>query len=163
MENVGARCPACRTPYDKELKAPMPSLAHQAKAEARKQKSRDRVRDREARDSQSSGGGGGGGRVSVIGGGRGGDRRDAQPTSTASQGGGGSNSSAAAAAAQAQALTFGSAHLPVFGAPITLSSSTLTERQTAGIALERASLQVCGAQCGNFFFKSFSSWSSFFS
>lgn len=35
MENVGARCPACRTPYDKEIKAPNPSLANQAKAEQR--------------------------------------------------------------------------------------------------------------------------------
>jgi hypothetical protein len=47
MENVGARCPACRTSYDKEIKAPNPTLATQAKAEARKQKSRERDRERE--------------------------------------------------------------------------------------------------------------------
>jgi hypothetical protein len=49
MENVGARCPACRTSYDKEIKAPNPTLATQAKAEARKQKSRERDREREVK------------------------------------------------------------------------------------------------------------------
>jgi hypothetical protein len=89
----------------------------QAKSEARKQKSRDRVRDRESRDVSSSGTNTYANRgVSVIGGNR--------------------------AQSNATALTFGSAHLPVFGAPVTLTSSTLTERQTAGIAVERASLQV---------------------
>jgi hypothetical protein len=42
-------------------------------------------------------------------------------------------------------LPFGAAnvsHLPAFGAPVTLSSSTLTERQTAGIVADRAALQV---------------------